>query len=99
MERETCIRCGGRMTCLGRQDLQKGAPGWHLRGDFERIGREDVLPVEAWVCGGCGRLEFYLAQMAAPEEPSGIARTPCPFCGQLHEMDDARCPHCGKRLY
>lgn len=99
MRREECLRCGGRMTCLGRQYLQKGAPGWHLQGDLKRTSQEDLLPVEAWACAGCGRLEFYLAQMDAPGERSGIAQVPCPFCGQLHEMDDARCPCCGKRLY
>ena len=29
---------------------------------------------------------------------SGIAQAPCPHCSQLHEIDDARCPHCGVRL-
>ncbi len=22
----------------------------------------------------------------------------CPYCGDLHDMDDAICPHCGRRL-
>ncbi|MDE7053796.1 MAG: hypothetical protein K2O84_03145, partial [Oscillospiraceae bacterium] len=22
----------------------------------------------------------------------------CPHCGQLHEMDDPKCPYCRKRL-
>ena len=22
----------------------------------------------------------------------------CPYCGELHDMDDAICPHCGRRL-
>ena len=32
MDKTTCIRCGGRMGLLDRDSLQKGSPGWRLRG-------------------------------------------------------------------
>ena len=98
LERETCLRCGGRMSLLYRKFLQTGTPGWHLRGDLECFD-SSLLPVEVWCCQECHRLEFYLAEDAAPGEGSGIAKARCPHCGMLHELDDARCPHCGKRLY
>ena len=31
-------------------------------------------------------------------ESSGIQQIACPYCGDLHDMDDAICPHCGRRL-
>lgn len=96
MDKTTCIRCGGRMSLLGRDGLQKGSPGWRLRGTLEHTGWEDLLPVELWCCSDCRRLDFYLAE---PEgtDGSGIAKIRCPVCGCRHEMDDARCPSCGTR--
>lgn len=98
MEREVCLRCGGKMTCIGQQFLKKGAPGWRLRGAVELESMNGLLPVELWCCQSCRHLDFYLAENPAGTEASGIAKVPCPYCGQLHELDDARCPHCGKRL-
>lgn len=99
MDRSTCTRCGGEMTCIGQHFLKKGAPGWHLRGDLERNSMDSLLPVELWCCRSCQHLDFYPSEHASEDEGSGIAKVRCPDCGQLHDMDDARCPHCGKRLY
>ena len=99
MERENCIRCGGTMVSMGEQLLRKGNPGWHWRGNLEHESGESSLPVEMWCCTSCQHLDFYLAERSAPGPGSGIAQARCPFCGQLHEMDDPKCPHCGKRLY
>lgn len=99
MDRSVCIRCGGTMVSMGRQLLRKGNPGWHLRGDFEHESAESSLPVEVWRCTSCQHLDFYLAERTTPGPGSGIAQAPCPYCGQLHELDDPKCPHCGKRLF
>ena len=100
MRREVCLRCGGEMTCMGQLFLKKGAPGWHLRGDLVRDGMGDLLPVELWCCQSCQHLDFYLSgDRSRNHEGSGIAQIRCPGCGILHDMDDAKCPHCGKRLY
>ena len=64
LERETCLRCGGRMSLLYRKFLQTGTPGWHLRGGLECVD-SSLLPVEVWCCRECRRLEFYLAEDAA----------------------------------
>ena len=99
MDRNVCTRCGGEMACIGQHFLKKGAPGWHLRGNLERNGMEDLMPVELWCCQSCQHLDFYLSGSISQDEGSGIAQVPCPHCGILHDMDDAKCPHCGKRLY
>ena len=100
MDRNICTRCGGEMACIGQQFLKKGAPGWHLRGDLERDSKGGLLPVELWCCQSCQHLDFYLAaETNFPCEDSGIAKARCPSCGMLHELDDAKCPWCGVRLY
>ena len=99
MEREQCSRCGGVMRSLGRQMLQKGELGWHLRGDMEKTTIDNLMPVEIWCCEECRHLDFYMAEPEDQGAESGIAMVRCPYCGCLHEMDDAKCPQCGKRLY
>ena len=36
--------------------------------------------------------------MRTTPETSGIQQIACPYCGDMHDMDDAICPHCGRRL-
>ena len=93
MEREVCIRCGGTMENIGREKLQLGQYGV-LMGHWDQHFA-GALPVDIYCCRNCKKLEFYAVE--APEEGS-IAQVPGPRCGQLHELDDPRCPHCGKRL-
>ena len=95
MERETCLRCGGRMEYAGREHLQLGQFGL-LTGALSQIF-SGALDVEIYCCRDCKKLEFYA--MEPPEAAGGITQAACPECGGLHDCDDAKCPHCGKRLF
>lgn len=98
MERETCIRCGGGMLHMGQERLQLGRVGW-IAGPLDNL-LSGALTVDIYCCRECKRLEFYaIEEPEEPEEGGSMAQAPCPFCGQLHEMDDAKCPHCGKKLF
>ena len=95
MEREVCLRCGGEMICLGQEKIQLGKCGVFL-GAWPNI-LSGALDDDIYVCKNCKKLEFY-----AVDEPErdgeGMAQVRCPRCGQLHELDDPKCPHCGHRL-
>ena len=82
---------------IGQEHLQMGKYGWILGGLDNLIS--GALTVDIYCCSQCKKLEFYAVEPPEEETEDSIARTPCPYCGQLHEMDDAKCPHCGKRLY
>lgn len=97
MEREVCIRCGGTMVHIGQEKLQLGKFGL-LTGHLDQIF-SGALSVDLYCCRDCKKLEFYAVE--EPEEMGeggSMAKAPCPFCGELHELDDPKCPHCGKRL-
>ena len=57
-----------------------------------------ALDVDVECCEQCKKLEFYLLGDADTPETSGIQQIACPYCGDMHDMDDAICPHCGRRL-
>ena len=100
MDRTKCLRCGGQMVYVGREHLQKGKAGVFL-GSWDNI-LSGALDVEVYVCRKCHKIDFYAAEGSDEEEPAGedgaMARIPCPYCGKLHDLDDAVCPRCGKRL-
>jgi len=81
---------------LGNMELQKGKFSM-LFGHWDQI-LSGALDVDVECCERCKKLEFYL--LGDPEEPetSGIEQIACPYCGDMHDMDDAICPHCGRRL-
>lgn len=91
-----CLRCGGNMKFAGAEKLQLGQYGL-LLGSLSNLA-SGALEVEIYCCDACRKLEFYAVDSEAASAGSGIAQTPCPCCGQLHEIDDARCPNCGARL-
>ena len=94
---KTCLGCGGRMQSIGSFPLQKGRAGAFL-GVWNNV-LEGALDVSAFCCENCRRLEFYLAdEENGPSEQDRIAQTECPFCYTMHDLDDAVCPHCGRRL-
>lgn len=95
MERGRCLRCGGEMVNIGQERLQLGKYGLFL-GDLDNL-LSGALDVDIYCCRDCKKLEFYAIK--PPEAENGIAQAVCPECGQLHDMDDAKCPHCGKRMY
>lgn len=97
MEREVCLRCGGTMHNIGQEKLQLGQYGW-LVGHLSQLA-SGALPVDIYCCESCKKLEFYAIEAPQDIEDGGsMAQVPCPRCGQLHELDDPKCPHCGKRL-
>lgn len=101
MDKETCLRCGGHMSYVGRERLKK-----ELSIGLPIPGAESALPgsfeTDIYVCDTCHKMEFYAAKSVKsrekPEEGNSIAQIPCPHCGTMHDMDDPRCPFCGKRL-
>lgn len=94
---KTCLGCGGKMQSIGGFPLQKGRAGVFL-GVWNNV-LEGALDVSAFCCENCRRLEFYLAdEENTPSEQDRIAQTECPFCYTMHDLDDAVCPHCGRRL-
>lgn len=101
MRAKTCAACGGKMVSIGSFPLQKGRFGPFLGGLSNLIS--GALDVGAMCCEDCRRLEFYLADdvRLVPEEDvreDSIAQVECPFCGVMHDLDDAICPQCGHRL-
>ena len=83
------------MDYIGPEKLQMGQYGL-LLGHLSQLF-SGAMTVDIYCCHDCRKLEFY-AVNAPEDEGDSIAQVPCPSCGQLHEMDDPRCPHCGKRL-
>ena len=101
MDKETCLRCGGHMSYAGREYLQKGKMGFFL-GEWSNL-LSGAYDVEVYVCDRCHKMEFYAAEGSgktdqAEENGGAMAQIPCPHCGTMHDMDDPRCPFCGKRL-
>lgn len=100
MDKETCLRCGGHMSYVGREYLQKGKMGFFL-GEWSNL-LSGAYDVEVYVCDRCHKMEFYAAEELDPAEDPGdegaMEQVPCPHCGTMHDLDDARCPFCGKRL-
>ena len=96
MRQKTCPYCGGKMQSLGNMELQKGKFSM-LFGHWDQI-LSGALDVDVECCERCKKLEFYLLGDAEAPESSGIQQIACPYCGDLHDMDDAICPHCGRRL-
>ena len=84
------------MQNLGNMELQKGKFSM-LFGHWDQI-LSGALDVDVECCEQCKKLEFYLLGDADTPETSGIQQIACPYCGDMHDMDDAICPHCGRRL-
>lgn len=87
------------MSYVGRERLQKGEYGAFL-GHLDNL-LSGAYEVETYVCDDCRKMEFYAARHLEPvEEPEEgtMAQAACPCCGTMHDMDDAVCPYCGKRL-
>ena len=96
MKRLNCLRCGASMEYLGEENLQLGKTGW-LLGDLPNL-LAGALQVHIYYCPGCGKIEFYAAGDGPAETGNGMAQVRCPYCGHLHDLDDARCPYCNQRL-
>ena len=95
MEKIQCLRCGVEMEFVAREKIQLGQTGWVLGGLDNLLA--GALETAIFTCPKCGKLEFFRGDFFddAGEEPGGIARTRCPGCGALYEMDYPKCPRCG----
>ena len=100
MEKNVCLRCGGHMSFVGREQLQKGKMGFFL-GEWPNL-LAGAYEVEVYVCDRCRKMESYAAEepesLEEPEDMGAMKKVACPHCGTMHELDDAVCPYCGKRL-
>jgi len=57
---DACLRCGGAMTSMGVEQFRVGGTsgGWKLLfGEWAELG-EDMLPLEAFACSTCHRVEL-----------------------------------------
>ena len=92
MKEMTCSHCGDRMRYARCEKLQLGKTGWIL-GDLPNL-LAGALEVDIYLCPGCGKLEFFLAEPASIEEEDQIAQITCPQCGRKHDIDYPKCPFC-----
>ena len=91
MRQKTCSACGGKMQSLGNMELQKGRFSM-LFGNL----RPDHCPVRwTWTSNAASAAKssnsICWATRRTPET-SGIEQIACPYCGDMHDMDDAICP-------
>ena len=92
--KKRCSNCGHDMEYVGREDVQLGRTSFIL-GDWPNL-LAGALNVEIWECPDCGKLDLYRGD--ASEKGEGqMAKTTCPVCGVVHELDDSKCPRCGMR--
>ena len=57
---DACLRCGAAMTSMGVEQFRVGGTsgGWKLLfGEWAELG-EEMLPLEAFACSTCHRVEF-----------------------------------------
>ena len=100
MERR-CSACQGLLKYAGREKLQLGQTGW-LLGDLPNLWA-GAMAVHIYYCPRCSKIEFYATEgegglFEASEPTDRMPQIKCAYCGSMHEMDDPRCPYCGKRL-
>ena len=94
----SCLRCGQMMYHIGKDRIRFGRPNSLIEGLLS-----GSTEVEIYTCPGCGKLEFYLAEIADAEEEGGaegefsdgdIPQVRCPSCGKYHDFDYPKCPYC-----
>lgn len=86
-----CLRCETEMNCIGTEKLQLGQTGWFF-GDLPNL-LAGALPVRIYLCGKCGKMEFFSAPEQM-EETQEFPKRVCPQCGSQHDFDDPKCPFC-----
>ena len=84
MERECCLRCGGKMVHIGQEKLQLGQYGVPF-GHWDQLF-SGALEVDIYCCRACKKLEFYAVE--APEVSSPVIKckkTPRKKCSFVAE--------------
>ena len=84
-----CLRCNNKMHYVRREKLQLGETGWFL-GDLPNL-IAGAMEVEIYICTGCGKIEFFLADRGGED---GTPQKKCPNCGKTHDFDYPKCPFC-----
>ena len=94
-----CLRCGGRMRFLMKEQIQLGKASPWLGQRSNIIA--GALEADIYECGLCGKLEFFrpgggiTEESARPaEEPAEPVAKRCPECGGVVGLWSFRCPHC-----
>ena len=90
-----CLRCGAQMYFAMQQKLQMGKTSW-IFGDWPNL-LAGAMEVEIYTCPKCGKIEFFQAESG--EVTGRIAQKKCPNCGQMHDLDDPKCPFCKYDYY
>ncbi len=83
----TCLRCGVRLSRVGRKKIQLGETGWVL-GDLPNL-LAGAMEVDICACPSCGSIEFF-----QPDPAGDIPSVQCPNCGKRHDFDYPKCPFC-----
>lgn len=94
-ENMRCLRCGGTMRYIKREQLQLGETGWIL-GNLPNL-LSGSLEADIFVCDQCGKIEFFTADPDFCGEETPQKR--CPHCGEMHDFDYPKCPYCGYDYY
>jgi len=88
MKKLTCLRCGAEMQHVKTEKLQLGETGLIL-GDLPNLF-DGALEVDIYICGKCGKIEFFSAE----EAEEALPQKTCPSCGNSHDFDYPKCPFC-----
>ena len=96
----SCLRCGQIMNYISRERIRLGRP-YSIIDELTGL-LSGSTEVEIYTCPGCGKLEFYLADITDAEEDGGedeysegdIPQVRCPSCGKYHDFDYPKCPYC-----
>ncbi len=78
------------MNYMGTQTFQLGKTGWIL-GDIPNL-IAGAMEMEIYLCPKCGKVEFF--QESDIQNDNKIAKTTCPKCGGVHDIDYPKCPFC-----
>ncbi len=99
MKEFNCLRCGGRMRFLMKENIQLGKASPWLGQRSNIIA--GALEADIYECPRCGKLEFFRPGGGVSEKASEKADEPvepvakrCPVCGGIVGLWSFRCPHC-----
>ena len=96
MNAPLCLRCRAPMNLLRTASLMTRDHTPMLPVGYVREVDVSTLTLDVWCCPGCGHVELFRHEEAEEyDEGDSIAKTKCPRCGALHDIDYPKCPSCG----
>ena len=90
-----CLRCSIPMKYVMKDKIQLGEASLLLGDLFNLLS--GAIEVEIYCCPQCGKIEFFNSEMFEIE--MDIAKTTCPQCNKLHDIDFPKCPFCKYNCY